>query len=493
MILTTHFLDEADVLADHIAIISLGLLKCEGSAVELKTKLGGGYRVHLPGTTQGPELGFPTKRLWDQTVYNTTDSAQAAALITKLESQGYSDVFVNGPTVEDVFLRVAQETHAARVQHEGDIEEDSHDSTYLPRTRTLTSGDMKLSSGRDIPFHKQAIVLFRKRFTVLMRNWFPYFIAFVMPIAVTPALQTLLKDYKADNCHEVRPVNPNQAQPLNFLFTDHAIGNLQVLLGPSVLNDSLHSVISRFAIGTGLAMSNYTNQFVFEDSFSTFQNHVANLYANTTPGALYMDSNSSAPTYGFVGDYGIIPAMIMQNLWTQLRTGEPLTAYYTAFDNAAGTAAGNSIQWITYFCLAQAVYPAFFALYPTFERLGKVRALQYSNGVRAAPLWFSYALFDFSFVIVTAVINTIVISQQLPFWFAVGNMFPVLALYGLAAILLSYAISLVATSQLAAFAFAAGSGAVMFLLSLITFIVSSPNFHYRFVLIRPSSSIVMLQ
>jgi len=132
------------------------------------------------------------------------------------------------------------------------------------------------------------------------------------------------------------------------------------------------------------------------------------------------------------------------------------------------------------------VYPAFFALYPTFERLGNVRALQYSNGVRPVPLWFSYALFDFCFVIVIATVNTIVMSQQLSFWFAVGNMFPVLLLYGLAAILLSYAISLIASSQLAAFAFAAGLGAVMFLCSLLGFIVSISNVCYRFVLIESS-------
>lgn len=48
---------------------------------------------------------------------------------------------------------------------------------------------------------------------------------------------------------------------------------------------------------------------------------------------------------------------------------------------------GNSLQLITYFGLAMAAYPAFFALYPTLERLRGVRALQYSNGVRALPLW----------------------------------------------------------------------------------------------------------
>jgi ABC-type multidrug transport system ATPase subunit len=39
MILTTHFLDEADLLADHIAILSKGTLRAEGSSVELKDKM----------------------------------------------------------------------------------------------------------------------------------------------------------------------------------------------------------------------------------------------------------------------------------------------------------------------------------------------------------------------------------------------------------------------------------------------------------------------
>ena len=340
MVLTTHFLDEADVLADNIAIISLGLLKCEGSAVELKTRLGGGYRVHLPGTTQGPDMDFPTKRLWDQTVYNTTDSRQAATLLSKLEAQGYSDVFVNGPTVEDVFLRVAQESHATRAERESDIEHDSGDNNnnnknnQFTRSRTLTNQDLKLSSGQDISFHKQASVMFLKRFTILKRNWIPTFIAFAMAIVVAPALQTLIKTYKADNCHEVN--NPSKAEPFNLLFFDNAIGNLQLLAGPRLLNETLHNAIARYPIGLGLAMDNYTNQFVFEDSFSSFQNHVSHLYANVTPGALYMDSTTSAPTYGWVGDLGVLPPMIMQNLWTQLRTGLPVAASYTPFDAPSG-------------------------------------------------------------------------------------------------------------------------------------------------------------
>lgn len=118
------------------------------------------------------------------------------------------------------------------------------------------------------------------------------------------------------------------------------------------------------------------------------------------------------------------------------------------------------------------MYPAFFALYPTFERTRKIRALQYSNGVRAQPLWLSYALFDFFFIVVIAMVCTIVIAEQEKWWFAAGYMFPVLSLYGLSATLMAYLVSLVAGSQLAAFAISAGGGAIMVLLSLLTFIVS---------------------
>lgn len=336
MILTTHFLDEADVLADHVAIISLGLLKCEGSVVELKNRLGGGYKVHLPGTSNGPKVDFPTKRLCHQTVYNTPSSAEAARLMSTLESLGYGDILVNGPTVEDVFLCVAQEPHAARIEQQGD-----EDDSLEPKdgdlasaiSRAVSRSNMKLSTGQDTSFLYQSQVLFRKRFTVLLRNWLPHIIAFLIPIAVTPALQSLLKTYKAPLCSGVSFVDFHQAQPLNIRYVSDQIGNYQLLAGPMSINQSLYNVVSQFPIGEGLNISNYTNQFIFENTLPEFQQHIATLYTNVTPGALFMDSNSTTPTYAYLGDFGVLPSMLIQNLWTQVRTGMPIALYYTQFDS----------------------------------------------------------------------------------------------------------------------------------------------------------------
>ena len=45
VLLTTHFMDEADLLADRKAIISHGSLRCYGSSLFLKNRFGLGYHL----------------------------------------------------------------------------------------------------------------------------------------------------------------------------------------------------------------------------------------------------------------------------------------------------------------------------------------------------------------------------------------------------------------------------------------------------------------
>uniref|UniRef100_A0A8I3W729 Cholesterol transporter ABCA5 n=1 Tax=Callithrix jacchus TaxID=9483 RepID=A0A8I3W729_CALJA len=46
-VFSTHFMDEADILADRKAVISQGMLKCVGSSIFLKSKWGIGYRLSM--------------------------------------------------------------------------------------------------------------------------------------------------------------------------------------------------------------------------------------------------------------------------------------------------------------------------------------------------------------------------------------------------------------------------------------------------------------
>ena len=45
MVLTTHFMDEADILGDRIGIMAKGELHCCGSSLFLKSRYGGGYNL----------------------------------------------------------------------------------------------------------------------------------------------------------------------------------------------------------------------------------------------------------------------------------------------------------------------------------------------------------------------------------------------------------------------------------------------------------------
>ena len=47
IVLTTHYMDEADVLGDRIAIMSKGSIECLGSSLFLKNRYGAGYKLTM--------------------------------------------------------------------------------------------------------------------------------------------------------------------------------------------------------------------------------------------------------------------------------------------------------------------------------------------------------------------------------------------------------------------------------------------------------------
>lgn len=47
IILTTHYMDEADVLGDRIGIMAAGKILCLGSSLFLKNRFGSGYKITM--------------------------------------------------------------------------------------------------------------------------------------------------------------------------------------------------------------------------------------------------------------------------------------------------------------------------------------------------------------------------------------------------------------------------------------------------------------
>lgn len=47
IVLTTHYMDEADILGDRIGIMAKGKMTCLGSSIFLKSKFGTGYNLQI--------------------------------------------------------------------------------------------------------------------------------------------------------------------------------------------------------------------------------------------------------------------------------------------------------------------------------------------------------------------------------------------------------------------------------------------------------------
>lgn len=193
IIFTTHFLDEADLLSDQIAILSKGVLKAYGSAVELKHILGSGYRVHIFNNARNREMlrapdDIPKKTMYDRTVYTLRTSAEAANFIRNLDSLGIDNYEITSPTIEEIFFNVAEEAEAAQIGHqvgvpliEAEVKGSGEESKVRDHGPASSSKGLKLQTGRRIGVLRQAFTLFRKRWTVLQRNYLPYAAALLIP------------------------------------------------------------------------------------------------------------------------------------------------------------------------------------------------------------------------------------------------------------------------------------------------------------------------
>jgi ATP-binding cassette subfamily A (ABC1) protein 3 len=137
ILLTTHFMDEADVLGDRIAIMSQGKLRCCGSSAYLKSKYGSGYNLtitkrkedssqqnedqnmssneiielvksHLPSASLNSNINSEISFILPMEQTN-----KFARLFEKLESQKETlnilNIGISITTLEDVFLRLAEE------------------------------------------------------------------------------------------------------------------------------------------------------------------------------------------------------------------------------------------------------------------------------------------------------------------------------------------------------------------------------------------------
>ncbi|CEG37378.1 atp-binding cassette superfamily [Plasmopara halstedii] len=200
IVLTTHFMDEADLLGDRIAILSHGHLRCMGSSLFLKTRFGAGYNLTLIKILDGSYNdkvmeGFLQKYIQDikclshagsEVVFQlpTISSKIFPFMLNHLDHQmqqlGIQQYGISVTTLEEVFLRIANESMDHTVQSL------KSERTFTPINRFILN---------DISFwtHYRAQII--KRFLIAKRDLKTIFFAvgipsiFLLLLASLPEIQ----------------------------------------------------------------------------------------------------------------------------------------------------------------------------------------------------------------------------------------------------------------------------------------------------------------
>ncbi|XP_059204278.1 phospholipid-transporting ATPase ABCA3 [Centropristis striata] len=226
ILLTTHFMDEADLLGDRIAIMAGGELQCSGSPLFLKNKYGAGYHMvivkdalcnvseitrlvhmYVPNATlessAGAELSY---------ILPKESTSRFELLFAELEMNreelGIASYGASVTTMEEVFLRVGKlvdssldiqaiQLPALQYQHERRSHDWTTDDassisgmtdvTDFTDSGTLISEDcsnIKLNTGVRL-YLQQFYAMFLKRALYSWRNWKVMVAQFLVPLVFT--------------------------------------------------------------------------------------------------------------------------------------------------------------------------------------------------------------------------------------------------------------------------------------------------------------------
>jgi ABC-2 type transport system ATP-binding protein len=122
VVLTTQYLDEADRLADRIAVIDQGIVIAEGTPAELKTQVGGErLEIHLCESEHGEEAVAALASIASERPFLENGTVRVpvaqrrgtiAEAVRRLDDAGIAidDISVSTPTLDDVFLTLTGRT-----------------------------------------------------------------------------------------------------------------------------------------------------------------------------------------------------------------------------------------------------------------------------------------------------------------------------------------------------------------------------------------------
>ncbi|CAE6457602.1 unnamed protein product [Rhizoctonia solani] len=531
VVFTTHFLDEADLLADDIAILAApGKLLAQGSPVSLKSRLGEGYvvtvstaastesvldviRTRAPHAAQDPS---------DQGAYilHTKNARVVGEVLDALESKkkelGIDGYDVRGTSMEAIFLglmgtsdteEVIEFDELAAVQSKDGANPEL--GRKLSRTEFYPSdtAPLPLSDGRKTSPLRQALTGFHKRWLILRRSWLTYALMVVIALAGACVPLIFLAD-RSDTCSFMEDIEYVESLYLPFAASDLP-STTESGFGAAVLNSYRPLIAPPNLLNSLGDQAQALPQTQLETS--AFESTLRQNYRNLSLGGLSV--SSGVATVAWEASSGSKAGMALLNLASNVLVhqalgsgaddmGGRIVAAFQSLPGAWVAGTGAALKWEGFFGASMGLWPAFFVLYVSAERRSSVQAMQLSNGMTPAGLWLGHLLFDLPWVVLISTIVTIIFATVTSQFYALGVLWVVMVLYGVAGALFAYVISTFVSSPLAAFAVAGGYNVVISVLYtaayMLTLTYARPSeserslqtVHYTLALVSPVVSMV---
>ena len=145
IVLTTHSMEEADILGDSIAIMARGKIRAFGSSIRLKNRFGSGYQLSLSLNDKGDEENMERLEAFMKDAFKVDGPSDVKGSyvtyilpksieevlpdsLRRLEearsSLGISDVQIQMTSLEEVFLNIAKQAEIDAAHAEGEAVED---------------------------------------------------------------------------------------------------------------------------------------------------------------------------------------------------------------------------------------------------------------------------------------------------------------------------------------------------------------------------------
>lgn len=492
IIFTTHFLDEADLLADNIAILAApGKLVANGSPVSLKHDLGEGYVVQVtfhPSLT-GDESGVPARLLHqirsdvpsaylftaapNQVSYHlkSKDSRDVEKVLQIVETEKHvlniASYDVIGTTIEDIFLDLM-----AKNDPQAFDEKYTHRSTSSSfSVEDLPS--LQLSNGRRMSPLQQAKTIFVKRTLIARRSWLAPALSVLVAIAASAIPLVFIRGLQP-SC--VKSFSTSTNIPLYLPISPMATSAIS--LGAQVLNTPPGLIFSLGNSTSSLSVEDILDNDTFVDTIR--QNYRAlalgGVSMNLSTGSSLLAWEATAPGLTGAAMLNLVSNILFNNaLNSSGQNASFPTVIQANYESFPPVEAGTlfALKWVAFFGAAMSVYPAFYALYVSRERRSAVQAMQFSNGLSdPMGLWLGHILFDAILAFISSTIIIIIFAAASDQFHGLGLFWLVMVLYGIAATLFAYCTSLAVSTPLAAFAAVAAYEIVMLVLYLAGYLLT---------------------